>query len=116
MPYWFKSSKSIGASSCVEVKFVDGVVLIRDSKFTRDPNNDPACQPIISVPVYSWNTFLKNISGQSVAAISGAPAIVQHADGGASLRCRRTGVTLAYTKAEWDAFTSGVLIGEFEPR
>jgi len=113
MPHWFKSSKSVGSSSCVEIKFGDGVVLIRDSKFARDPMNDPVDQPIISVPIYSWNIFLENVSGRSVGVGSGVPSILPLGDGGAALRCRATGVTLSYTRAEWEAFRAGVALGEF---
>ncbi len=50
---WFKSSFSNGSQTCVEVKFDDGTVLVRDSKDRRDTD-----RPIIIVTSPGWFTFL----------------------------------------------------------
>ncbi|WP_327142332.1 DUF397 domain-containing protein [Nocardia sp. NBC_01327] len=58
---WRKSSFSGdgGGGNCVEVKFSGCSVLIRDSKYLRDPANDPARQPVVAVPLQEWDVFLR---------------------------------------------------------
>ena len=65
---WYKSSYSCESMACVEVSMGGGDhILVRDSKYRRDPANDAATQPILS-----------------------------------------------FTPSEWQAFTAGVIAGEFE--
>jgi hypothetical protein len=59
MDQWRKSSHSQGSEHCVEVRFTDDSVYVRDSKYLRDPANDPAAQPIIAVPADEWDSFLQ---------------------------------------------------------
>ncbi|MBU3062846.1 DUF397 domain-containing protein [Nocardia sp. NEAU-G5] len=108
---WFKSSFSRDAASCVEVRFTPGTALIRDSKYLRNPANPPAAQPIIAIPVASWNAFLSLATGHPTTA-PGLPALTVHPDGGATLRSP-DGTTLTYTPAEWTAYVSGIHAGEF---
>ena len=49
---WIKSSYSNPSGSCVEVKFDDGSILVRDSKDRR------VGQPILSIPAPQWSSFL----------------------------------------------------------
>ncbi|MTE12790.1 DUF397 domain-containing protein [Nocardia sp. CT2-14] len=60
---WRKSSRSGdgGGGNCVEVLLTDEAVLIRDSKYLRDPANDPAHQPVVSVPGPQWDAFLAGV-------------------------------------------------------
>ncbi|WP_067818179.1 DUF397 domain-containing protein [Nocardia inohanensis] len=60
---WRKSSYSGdgGGGNCVEVRLAEVAVLIRDSKYLRDPANDPAAQPIISLAGPEWDAFLSAI-------------------------------------------------------
>jgi hypothetical protein len=108
---WFKSSFSRDAATCVEVRFTPTTVLIRDSKYLRNPANSPAAQPIITIPTESWNTFLDLALGQDISAPN-LPTLEIGPDGSATLTAT-DGTTLAYTPAEWAAYTSGIHAGEF---
>ncbi|MQY21583.1 DUF397 domain-containing protein [Nocardia macrotermitis] len=109
---WFKSSFSKDATSCVEVRFDGGAVLIRDSKYLRDPANDPARQPVISVHINMWSQFLSNVVETEPNPANSVPSIGRTTDGGAIVRDAH-GTALVYTAAEWDAFTAGLRAGEF---
>jgi len=108
---WFKSSRSNGKAGCVEVKFDGNLVLIRDSKYLRNPNNDPALQPIMPVSALKWKEFLEKVVGQTVSASVDLPEIERDETGGATLRL--AGVALVYNRMEWDAFVEGILAEEF---
>ncbi|AVH20173.1 DUF397 domain-containing protein [Nocardia cyriacigeorgica] len=110
--HWFKATRSSSSSSCVEVAFTVEAALIRDSKYLRDPNNDPAQQPIIRVSAEVWPDLLKAVEDRAVAGTAGLPAINYEAAGGASISDGVT--TLVYTPREWEAFHAGVLAGEFD--
>lgn len=57
---WIKSSHSNAGGSCVEVKFDDdGVILVRDSKDKR------IGQPILTVAVPTWRSFLATVTHRS---------------------------------------------------
>lgn len=60
---WFKASYSNNSNACVEVRFDGEFVHIRDSKYLRDPTNDPAQQPIITVTADQWSLFLSEMTG-----------------------------------------------------
>lgn len=109
---WFKSSRSNNGGGCVEVKFDGDSVLIRDSKYLRNPINDPASQPIITVPAIKWKGFLENVVGKAADDVVGAPAIERDPAGGATLRAL-DGTVLVYDEVEWDAFVCGILDEEF---
>lgn len=51
---WFTSSFTNGSGACVEVRFGDGTVLVRDTKDRR---------PIIAVTPVGWATFVSTLSG-----------------------------------------------------
>lgn len=111
---WRKSSYSNnGGESCVEITFSrDGVVLIRDSKFLRNPANDPAVQPIITIPADAWPTFLELV-GQSGHAAPGLPVSVEYDPAGGARLTDGHDITLTYTADEWKAYLAGVQAGEF---
>ena len=94
----------------MEVNFNGGRVLIRDSKYRRDPANDPVLEPTISTTDVEWMSFLDQVMDSSVAC--SALNVEQMIDGGYALRSV-DGITLVYTKAEWEAFVAGVGAGEF---
>ncbi|MBH0781224.1 DUF397 domain-containing protein [Nocardia bovistercoris] len=106
---WFTSTKSNNGNQCVEVRFVGDAVLIRDSKYRRDPANRPGDEPIITVTANEWTLFLGLLT-------TGRPAdrLIARtgADGTTTLRHGHT--TLTYTPEEWDAFVAGVHDGEFD--
>jgi hypothetical protein len=107
---WRKSTYSGGnGGSCVEVRFDHTVVRIRDSKYTGDPLH----QPQIAVPSHIWAVFLGHVlHGTTAPSESEAPTIHYHTNGGADLKGGGS-VVLAFTPAEWSAFTAGVRDGEF---
>jgi hypothetical protein len=51
---WFTSSFTNGSQTCVEVKFGQGGVLVRDTKDRR---------PIMAVPSDGWTSFLSTVTG-----------------------------------------------------
>lgn len=108
---WRKAARSGGNGSCVEVKPDGDSILIRDSKYLRDPSNDPEAQPIITISVAQWRDFLDVVAGRSRALSE--PTISVHADGSASLTSS-AGVRLDYTPTEWLYFSLGVAEGEFD--
>ncbi|WP_405490871.1 DUF397 domain-containing protein [Nocardia sp. NBC_00511] len=110
---WRKSSYSgTNGGECVEVAFENDRALIRDSKFLRDPANNPAAQPLITMNVKLWPAFLSlALGGTTVAA--GVPIIQREAESGEVRLRSATGVCLTYTAAEWAAFISGARDGEF---
>lgn len=108
--HWIKSSRSNANQNCVEVRFDGDVVLIRDSKYLRDPANDPADQPIIAIPVAVWPEFLTAAIDGETRASNRMPQIKRHT-GGVTVRAGE--ITLAFSAVEWEAFVGGAGIGEF---
>jgi hypothetical protein len=112
---WRKSTFSNnGGASCVEVNFIGDRVLVRDSKYLRNPANDPAEQPVLSMPVGLWPTFCdRSVSSTPGSEITGLPRITRHDDGRVTVSSRDTAVELVFTPDEWTAFIQGVHAGEF---
>ncbi|MGI8305576.1 DUF397 domain-containing protein [Saccharopolyspora hattusasensis] len=105
---WFKSSFSNPSQNCVEIRFADGLVHVRDSK-------DRGEGPVISAPGNAWSTLLAEVAGRLPVGTSGTIRIVHRTDGGADLQSLPArSLTLSYTAAEWDAFVAGVRAGEFD--
>ncbi|TLG15701.1 DUF397 domain-containing protein [Nocardia cyriacigeorgica] len=107
---WFKSSFSKEAANCVEVRFAGESVLMRDSKYLRAPGADPARQPVIEVPAARWGAFLDSVVAGESSAGSGLPVVARGVDG---VVVSFGGVSLRFTDAEWEAFVSGIAVGEF---
>ncbi|MEV2221435.1 MULTISPECIES: DUF397 domain-containing protein [Nocardia] len=106
---WFTSSRSNNGNQCVEVRFDGDAVLIRDSKYRRNPANRPAEEPIITVTASLWTSFINLLnSGRSHNELIAQTC----ADGSATLR--HGDITLSYTPEEWDAFIAGARDGEFD--
>lgn len=53
-PPWFTSSYSVNATECVEVRFAEDAVLVRDSK-------NRAHSPILAVTTTEWTAFLDGL-------------------------------------------------------
>ncbi|WP_433729279.1 DUF397 domain-containing protein [Nocardia sp. CA-129566] len=106
---WFTSTRSNNGNQCVEVRFDGDAVLIRDSKYRRNPANRPAEEPIITVTASLWTSFINLLnSGRSHNELIAHT----HADGSATVR--HGDITLSYTPDEWDAFVAGARDGEFD--
>ena len=108
---WRKAARSGANGNCVEVKADGTTILIRDSKYLRDPSNDPETQPIITLNVSQWRDFLDVVAGRSTAPSE--PAITVRPDGSASLTSS-DGISLEYTPTEWLYFSEAVVDGEFD--
>ncbi|MFI6042013.1 DUF397 domain-containing protein [Nocardia sp. NPDC051321] len=107
---WFRSTRSNNGNQCVEVRFDGDAVLVRDSKYRRDPANHPADEPIITITAREWTAFLDALHtpGRTPGALTAHTA----ADGHTVLR--HGGTVLSYTPQEWDAFLLGARDGEFD--
>jgi hypothetical protein len=57
---WFKSSHSSADGSCIEVKFDDGMIMVRDSK---DKRTD---QPMLSIATPEWHAFLTAVTHRKI--------------------------------------------------
>ncbi|WP_237088141.1 DUF397 domain-containing protein [Nocardia seriolae] len=109
---WFKSSFSTTSAQCVEVRFHLDSVLIRDSKYLRDPANAPAAQPVITVAAREWHVFLDNVVSNETESADTILA-VEYMDGGRVRLRSGDRTTLTFSQGEWSAFLSGVKAQEF---
>ncbi|MET9489103.1 DUF397 domain-containing protein [Nocardia sp. NPDC006630] len=107
---WFTSTRTNNGNQCVEVRFDGDAVLIRDSKFRRNPAHRGQAEPIITVTAADWMAFLATVPGRH----TGSTALVAYPSphGGATLVHGET--SLVYTPGEWAAFAAGVRDGEFD--
>lgn len=106
---WFTSTRTNNGNQCVEVRFEDAAVLIRDSKYRRDPTHRPEDEPIVTVDAETWMAFLRALgNGSDTPELRVLPA----ADGGVRLRHATT--ELRFTAGEWCAFLAGARDGEFD--
>ncbi len=110
---WFTSSFTNGSQACVEVRFHDDLVSIRDSKYRRDPAHDPHREPVITVTAGQWTAFLDEFTGHATRGANGA-LIVEDGPDGTLLRAADQDTTLSFTHAEWQAYLAGVHAHEFE--
>ncbi|MET8779483.1 DUF397 domain-containing protein [Nocardia sp. NPDC004654] len=112
---WRKSSFSNnGGASCVEVNFVGDQALLRDSKYLRDPANDPAVQPVIAMPASLWPIFCDHSLRLAESQVAGVPMIKRRDDGWVTVSSPEAGrIQLTFTPDEWTAFTAGIRNHEF---
>ncbi len=107
---WFTSTRTNNGNQCVEVRFDGDAVLIRDSKFRRNPAHRPEDEPVITVTASEWMSFLDAVPGPT----GSAGALVAEVSGDGSARLRRGDTVLDFTRGEWDAFLAGARDGEFD--
>ncbi|WP_067826403.1 DUF397 domain-containing protein [Nocardia inohanensis] len=106
---WFTSTRTNNGNQCVEVRFDGAVVLIRDSKFRRDPERRLETEPVITVTAPEWMSFLGVVLGCGTDPVDLTARL--RPDGHTELRHGE--ITLVYTPGEWDAFLAGAQDGEF---
>lgn len=110
---WFTSTRTNNGNQCVEVRFDGDAVLIRDSKYRRNPEHRLDDEPIITVAAAEWMTFLAALLGRHpLSRLRTALGAETGADGHTTLRHGVT--TLVYTPGEWRAFVDGARDGEFD--
>ncbi|MFX0581094.1 DUF397 domain-containing protein [Nocardia nepalensis] len=112
---WRTSSYSgTNGGQCVEVAFdaESDTLLIRDSKYRRNPANDPANQPMIAIRTEDWAPFLAAAAGENRDTEYRIPTIERQPSGEVVVRAT-DGTALTFTQGEWTAFTAGVQDGEF---
>ncbi|WP_218020908.1 M13-type metalloendopeptidase [Nocardia crassostreae] len=103
---WFTSTRTNNGNQCVEVRFDGDAVLIRDSKYRRNPEHRPEAEPIITVSASEWMSFLALVLGRNDAAAPTGDLTTHPApDGHTALRHGE--ITLVYTPGEWRAFLAG---------
>ncbi|WP_063062220.1 DUF397 domain-containing protein [Nocardia sienata] len=115
--HWRTSSYSgTNGGQCVQVAFGSQTVFIRDSKYLRDPANDPAVQPIIAIDSTLWPRFLDHVKAGSGHPLGdGLPEIEQRTDGYIVLRDSDTEApAMVFTPTEWAAFIAGAKAQEFD--
>lgn len=114
--HWRTSSYSgTNGGQCVQVAFEGPVVYIRDSKYLKDPANDPADQPVISFDIDFWPRFLDQVIAEVNHVADDLPKIEHRAGNGVILRGPATdSPSLAFTHREWAAFIAGVHAHEFD--
>jgi hypothetical protein len=110
---WRKSTFSDQQNECVEVSFAANIALVRDSKYLRDPSNDPAAQPIIDMDTATWTALLAAVGRNEYPITVDAVTITRTADSGSAIQSGS--VVLRYTPSEWTAFVAGVAANEFAP-
>ena len=103
---WTKSSYSTNPNGCVQIKRVTGHVIVGD---TKNPDG-----PVLTVTNADWTAFLDQVA-TGTSDYSGRLVPVFQPDGGFILRDTATQATLVFTRAEWDAFHTGVVHGELRP-
>ncbi|WP_405166530.1 DUF397 domain-containing protein [Nocardia sp. NBC_01499] len=112
---WRTSSRSgTNGGQCVEIAFdaEARLVLMRDSKFRRIPQDFRVDEPVIEIPEADWSAFLAAVTSTTVRTPRQTPAIVPRSSGEVAVR-GADGTTLTFTAEEWSAFVEGVLDGEF---
>lgn len=58
---WFKSSRSANNAACVEVRFTDGAVGVRDSKDRSGPT--------LAFDGNAWTSFLSTVKARSAPSL-----------------------------------------------
>ncbi|MFJ4655971.1 DUF397 domain-containing protein [Nocardia sp. NPDC088792] len=107
---WFTSTRTNNGNQCVEVRFDGASVLIRDSKYRRNPENRLESEPVITVTASEWMSFLGTLPDRR----SARTALTAHTRLDGHTELRHAEITLVYTPGEWAAFTAGARDGEFD--
>ncbi|MFC3961656.1 DUF397 domain-containing protein [Nocardia jiangsuensis] len=109
---WTTSSFSgNNGGACVEVKIEGDAVLVRDSKFRRDPGNRDRTQPQIGISVGAWTELCQRMISMTSFTLGEALRVTVHNDGAATFE--NWSIRLNFTPDEMDAFAKGVIDGEF---
>ncbi|WP_406279121.1 DUF397 domain-containing protein [Nocardia sp. NBC_00881] len=98
--------------ACVEVKIDGDKVLVRDTKFRRNPANTSETQPQIEIPAGLWPEVCNRAVSMTSFKVGDALTVTIHADGAATFS--GPDADLNYTPDEVDAFAKGVIDGQFD--
>ncbi|MBL1073209.1 DUF397 domain-containing protein [Nocardia sp. 2] len=107
---WFTSTRTNNGNQCVEVRFDGAAVLIRDSKYRRNPAHRTEDEPVITVTASEWMRFLDTLLDRAVIPDD----LTAHTGPDGHTTLSRGGIDLVYTPGEWQAFLAGVRDGEFD--
>ncbi|NNH75659.1 DUF397 domain-containing protein [Nocardia uniformis] len=111
---WYKTTRSNGATQCVEVRFDSpNSVRIRDSKFRRHPDNIGRAEPTLTVAPAEWRDFLAVVTNRASDSHD-AVLTATHAGDVVVMTSTLTTVSLSFTVEEWEAFLAGARDGEFD--
>ncbi|MFR9770074.1 DUF397 domain-containing protein [Nocardia sp. SC052] len=97
--------------ACVEVKIDGDAILVRDTKFRRNPANHGTPQPQIEIPISLWAEVCDRTVGMSSFAVGETMRVTIHPDGAATFSS--PDAELDFTPDEMDAFAKGIVDGEF---
>lgn len=97
--------------ACVEVKVDGDMMLVRDTKFRRNPANHGQVQPQIEIPVSLWPDVCERTIAMSSFVVPGSVQVTIHSNGAATFE--NPGTKLEFTPEEMDAFAKGLIDGEF---
>jgi hypothetical protein len=105
--FWKKSSRSNPSGNCLEAKADGSDILVRDTKLGE-------ASPVLRFTTYDWGRFVNEIK-DGFTCPQGGEIETWNENGGVIMLDRsEPKIRLTFTRAEWNAFTEGVDIGEFD--
>jgi hypothetical protein len=113
LPQW-QISAACSTSTCVAVLDFGPLVLVRDSKNGADPD-----QPLIEIEKDDWGSLMMAVAEcrglvEVDSPIRARDVEIQRVDGRVVVfQTKASGVVLRFSSEEWEAFASGVALGEF---
>lgn len=107
---WSKATASSANGFCVEVAHTDGQVLVRDTKWERDPDRTEP-RPTLTVDPGDWEHTLTALTGGTGHVATPTLAVIHRVDGTA--RFHGNSAALEFTADEMTAFLDGVSKDEF---
>lgn len=113
---WFRAKRCTGGT-CVEVRMDPDLIWVRDSKenhLGEGPDGEQA-QPMLSIARREWLVFLTEVLGDSPVGTNGVLTYTVVSGGDVVLTGSDSDVSLRYDAEEWQAFTEGVVEGDFGP-
>ena len=110
---WIRSTFCGSTVDCVMIRFEPDVVLMSDSKNGQNSTGQ-GNGPILRIPYTEWTLFLTAVIDCESVPKTTTLELSEATDEGVTIRPRRGGSSLSFTKTEWDAFVTGVKNSEFD--